>query len=133
MNKDTLECITRLTKAGITLVDAIAFRRISITLHRWHELECGDTNGKTLERDEKTNKPYITYERIGGQRGRYSIPDREAGARKRLAKILKHYPAFKAYVQGDPRGAALYILRPGDVPEGQEIDACYSNGIAIYK
>lgn len=31
------------------------------------------------------------------------ISDREAGARKRLAAILKNYPGLSAYVQGDPR------------------------------
>jgi hypothetical protein len=37
-----------------------------------------------------------------------------------------------AYIQGDPRGAALYILRPGDVPEGESADAYYSRGICVY-
>jgi hypothetical protein len=30
-------------------------------------------------------------------------------------------------------GAALYILRPGDVTAGADIDAYYSRGIAVYK
>ena len=36
--------VTRLTAIGIEFQDAVALRRISMTLHRWHELECGDGN-----------------------------------------------------------------------------------------
>jgi hypothetical protein len=45
---------------------------------------------------------------------------------------MARYPALSAYIQGDPRGAALYILRPGDVPAGADVDAYYSCGIAVY-
>ena len=64
---------------------------------------------------------------------RFPVPDRETGALKRLAAIMARYPQLSAYVQGDPRGAALYILRPGDVPEGGQADAYYSRGIAVYR
>mgnify|MGYP001605579533 CR=1 FL=1 len=40
--------------------------------------------------------------------------------------------ALRAYIQGDPRGAALYILRPGDVPQGEKPDSCYSRGLVVY-
>ena len=33
-----------LVNIGINLEDARALRRISMTLHRWYELECGDGN-----------------------------------------------------------------------------------------
>ena len=46
---------------------------------------------------------------------------------------MAKYPGLSAYVQTDPRGVALYILRPGDVPEGGDVDAYYSRGIAVYK
>ena len=75
--------------------------------------------------------------------------DRETGARKRLQAIIHaanerryvgdsaslhnaHCDDLTPYVQGDPRGAALYILRPGDIPEGQTADSCYSRGICVY-
>jgi hypothetical protein len=117
-----------------------------MTLHRWHELECGDSNDYaswTITRGRK-GKDGFEYDDDGDSylerhvhsenKARYSrIPDREKGALKRLAKIMTAYPTLKAYVQGDPRGAALYILRPGDVPEGASVDSCYSNGIAVYK
>jgi hypothetical protein len=45
---------------------------------------------------------------------------------------MKRYPSLSVYVQGDPRGASLYVLRPGDVPEGERADAYYSRGVAVY-
>ena len=37
-----------------------------------------------------------------------------------------------AYIQGDPRGAALYILRPGDVPDGADAASYYNRGVCVY-
>lgn len=123
------DCIGTLIRAGISWDDAHALRRISMTLHRWHELECGTENG-CVERDETTGKTYWLNAMTGR---RYPVADRETGARKRLAKIMAKYPGLSAYIQGDPRGAALYILRPDDVPAGQDADAYYSRGLAVYK
>jgi hypothetical protein len=130
----TAECLPRLAALGISHDDATALRRIAMTLSRWSELECGTANGGAIERDETTGKPYWTYDAgSNGKRGRYAIPDRERGAEKRLAMIMARYPTLQAYVQGDCRGAPLYILRPGDVPEGADVDSYYSRGIAVYK
>lgn len=171
------ECLPRLTAIGISYPDAIALRRIAMTLHRWHELECGTDRG-AIERDESTGNPYfvrqgnygwsvwcLADDGAGKTRAsrktfptkdaaieymltvapsrepeirqvlyrRFPVPDRETGALKRLAAIMARYPQLSAYVQGDPRGAALYILRPGDVPEGGQADAYYSRGIAVYR
>ena len=123
------EMLFALCKAGISHHDALALRRISMTLSRWAELECGDGRG-CIERDEKTGKPFY---RSAYNDSKYPVPDREAGALKRLAAIMKNYPELVAYHQGDPRGAALYIIRPGDMPEGATVDSCYSNGIAVCK
>lgn len=117
--------------SGTIIADAESLRRISITLHRWHELEC---NGE-VECDEDTGKAYgvpLYGLRHGGAK-RFQVPNREAGARKRLARILKNYPALTAYVQTDPRGCALYILKPGDVPEGADVSSCYSRGLAVFQ
>jgi hypothetical protein len=128
------DCIPTLVAAGIKPTDAQALRRIAMTLHRWFEMQCGTANGECVERDEATNLTYLTYDTgQNGMRGRTRIPDREAAATKRLAKIMKNYPGFTSYVQGDPRGCALFILRPGDLAEGQDIDACYNRGIAVFK
>ena len=128
-NSTNHSAISNLISTGIEYDDAVSLRRIAMTLHRWHEMECGTDNG-CVERDEETNKTYWLNSMSGK---RYPIPDRETGAQKRLAKIMKRYPALSAYIQGDPRGASLYILRPGDVPEGKEADAYYHRGIAVYK
>ena len=123
------ECLERLEKIGIASEDAEGLRKIAMTLHRWHELECGVDDG-CVERDAQTGKTFW----ISGSSGRRSpFPDRETGALKRLAGIMARYPSLSSYVQGDPRGAALYILRPGDVPEGKDPDAYYNRGIAVYK
>jgi hypothetical protein len=134
------EVLGQLTDAGIRYADACALRRISMTLQRWGELECGDGNDYgswAIERDEQTDKPYMVHHHWGYGQGkatttRRPIADREKGALKRLSAIMAQYPGLSAYHQTDPRGAALYILRPGDVPEGKAADAYYNNGIAVY-
>lgn len=129
MNKQTFQMIDRVKALGITSDDAWALRRISMTLHRWHELECGIDNGG-VERDETTGRTYF-YNAMSSRR--YPTPDRETGALKRLGAIMGRYPALGYYVQGDPRGAALYILKPGDVPAGADVDSYYSRGVSVYK
>lgn len=144
------ECIGRLVNEGFASHDAFALRRASMTLHRWHELECGDGNeygswaiargrkaGKEFEHDDD-GKPFLEHHHHLHGRGKdyvtyTAIPDRERGARKRIAEILKRYPGFSAYVQGDPRGCALYIMRPSDVKAGEDVSSVYTRGIAVYK
>ena len=136
MNTDTHEMLSRLERAGISPDDAISLRRISMTLHRWHELECGYGNDYAswgIERDETTDKPYMVTHPHTGKSHRSPIADRENGAIKRLHAIMAQYPGYTGYVQSDPRGASLFILRPGDVPKGKDTNAYYSNGIAVYK
>jgi hypothetical protein len=120
-----------LLSLGINRDDAESLRRIAMTLHRWYEMECG-TNHGAYERDEVTGKVHYRNA-YDGKLSRYTVPDRETGALKRLAKIMQNYPTLSAYVQGDPRGAALYIVRPDDVPAGCDIEGYYSRGIAVYK
>lgn len=147
MDKDTFYMIERVKSLGISDDDAWHLRRIAMTLHRWHELECGDGNDRaswTIARGRKDNsgafeyddngRPYLETHYHDRNGAVYSpIPDRERGAQRRLAKIMERYPTLQAYIQGDPRGAPLYILRPGDVPEGEDVNAYYSRGIAVYK
>jgi hypothetical protein len=148
-----------LEELGFTRDEAESLRRISMTLRRWHELECGDGNDYvswSIERDETTNKPFMVYHRFTQKHPeRVPVADRETGARKRLAAIIRDRnqrtisampePAtivgcaeqacdnsLSAYIQTDPRGAALYILRPGDIPEGSTADSYYSRGICVY-
>ena len=112
---------------GILYDDAETLRRCSMTLHRWAELECGDSNpwgSWAIERDETTGKPFmVTYPNEGKTRRR-AIPDRETGALRRIKRILEpsglHY-----YHQTDPRGAALYIAKEPLTAEN------YNRGIAV--
>lgn len=121
-----------LTGLGFTVDEVAKLRTISNTLRRWFERECG-TDGGAIERDEETGKPFFN----NGRGRRWPVPDLEAGARKRLAAILsarneRETVALSVYIQTDPRGAALYILRPGDIPEGLEAASCYLRGICAY-
>jgi len=112
---------------GFTSTEAEALRRISMTLHRWAEHEC---NG-TIERDEnRADRPYWSNPNTG-RHFVAPVADREAGAMKRLQAIFARH-SLTYYVQGDPRGVALYVIRPGDVPDGADVESCYSRGIAIY-
>jgi len=106
---------TRLERAGISvsLDTAGTLRRIERTLHRWAELECGDSaNGLMfcIERDETTNKPYLFVSPEVGNTYRRPIPDRERGALRRLAAICQEIGAHY-YHQTDPRGIAVYLSR----------------------
>ncbi len=153
-------CIDALQSAGINYEDATALRRISMTLHRWHELECGDDNSYgswAIVRGVKhritkpaastpctefvhddDGAPYFEHHHYLHGRGKDTVTytklaDKEHGALKRLVVIMARYPGFGYYIQTDPRGCALYILRPGDIPEGATADSCYPRGIAVHK
>lgn len=111
--QDTREIMYRLEKRGIVIdFDEVnILRRAERILHRWAELECGDgDNYKSwaIERDEETGKPFmVTYPHKGSSH-RYRIPDREAGALKRVEAICKARGIY-FYHQGDPRGCVLYL------------------------
>ena len=113
---------------GVSFDDARKLRRISMTLRRWSEHECNGAIQRDGERGD--GRPYW-HSTFDGRRIA-TAPDRERGALKRLAAIMATYPTLTTYVQGDPRGCALYVLRPGDVPEGKDADAYYSRGVAVY-
>ena len=121
------DCLPILAALGFSKPEAESLRRVSMTLHRWHVMECGTSTG-VIERDENTGAPYWYNAK---DRYRYRVADRETGALKRLAKIMAAHPALQSYVQCDPRGAALYIHRAGDVPEGKNADAYYSRGVVV--
>lgn len=133
----THECIAPLMRAGISELDALALRRAAMRLHRWYEKECGDGSG-SIERDEATDLAYwrsasARYVDPHDPRARWRIRDDEKGAMRQVEKILSRYPALAVYYQTDPRGAPLYILRPDDVPAGEDPGCYYSRGLAVYK
>lgn len=134
-----------LVALGFTIDEAEALRRISRALRRWYELECGTHLG-CIERDDATGKPrFLSY---SGRR--WPVRDMERGALRRLGRIIaarnERQPLMsvvmlrdraapnvvETYIQTDPRGAALYILRPGDVLPGSKAESCYTNGLCVY-
>lgn len=135
-SKQRMEVLNRLSKLGVSFDDGKKLRRISMTLQRWFEMECGSDNG-CIERDEKTGKPFwynanSRFLTANDPRAYSPIPDREKGAMTRLEKIMKQYPALVYYVQSDCRGASLYILERNKV-NGENLDSIYSSyGVAVY-
>lgn len=140
MKRETIELVNRLTKLGLNPDEISALRRIEMTLRRWFEYECGTGDNRvnrSIERDDNGDgKPFmrVQYQSATGWKDiRHPIADREAGARKRLAAIMaNHKRRLVAYIQGDPRGCALYILRKGrDIKPGEAIDSIYTRGFAV--
>ena len=127
MNKRQAQRYTHLCQSlsllGFSQDETDRLLRIEKTLHRWHEHEC---NGD-IQRDEVTGKPYVVHNYTGN---RYPYPDKEKGALRRLAEILQG-KGVTHYQQGDPRGCALYLIRPQDVPTGESVHCYYSRGIAL--
>jgi hypothetical protein len=112
---------------GLTWQDADDLRKAQKKLRRWHELECG-VEGGGVERDETTGK-VTWYSSRTGKRTPY--PDRETGCLKRIAAIVAKYPELAYYVQGDPRGCALYLYRKADLGMRRESDSNLTIG-ALY-
>lgn len=137
--KERYEVLSRLERLGVDYQTANALRRISNTLRNWFEMECGTENAAgasiSIERDEN-DKPFIRHQyqsqSFGWIDNKRPIADREAGAKKRLAALMQPYKRrLVPYIQGDCRGAALYILRKSDV-KGQNVDQVYTRGVAVY-
>lgn len=116
--------IETLGNHGLSTRNVDTLLRAEKTLHTWAEHEC---NG-AIQRDDTTGKP-SWYNTDTGKR-LYKTADREAGALRRIAAVLKN-TSLELYHQTDPRGCALYLLRPGDVPKGKDTSAYYARGIAI--
>ena len=121
--------VNALEKHGISRAETDKLLKCERTVHRWAERECGDGSDWAIERDETTSKPYTVYHGPGNSR-RFPIADLESGALKRASAIATVH-GMTIYHQTDPRGCALYLIRPGDVPIGQCVTGYYSRGIAI--
>ena len=117
-----------MAKMGFSYDEAQALRRIEMTLRSWSELECGSDRG-AIERDETTGKPYWISSHTGKRT--HAVPDREAGALKRLAAIMAKHPDLIPYHQTDPRGCALYVVPNDRIPAGTDIDAVYNRGFGV--
>lgn len=138
-------------RIGVDTETADKLRRIEMTLHRWAEAEC---NGEiqrndpddtiscapgcasrvpcgecTCGRADRLGKPRRYY---GPNMDRsYPVADREAGALKRLAKIMEGLPHLVAYHQTDPRGCALYLVPKDKLQDGHNISSVYNRGFGV--
>lgn len=97
---------------GLATPDYVAniLRRAQLTLHRWAEEMCNGTIQRN-DPDDKIapNEPRRYWDRYNGtSRGSMPIPDREAGALRRVAEVCKSV-GLHFYHQTDPRGCALYV------------------------
>jgi hypothetical protein len=126
-----------LCNLGFALGEVDALLSVQRGLQRWHELECGtgdDRVSVSVERDEATGKPFRRVQYMGRD-GKWidrktPCRDMEKANLRRLSRVMEG-KSVRAYVQGDPRGCALYILRPNDVPKGGDPNAYYSRGIPV--
>lgn len=116
---ETQSFLASLNARGIHLDfdHANELRRAQITLRRWAELECGDSNAHgswAIERsDNGDGPPFMVHHHWTHGAGKDSvtktrIPDREAGALRRVKAICEAASLYY-YHQGDPRGCALYV------------------------
>lgn len=118
---------------GLVESEVANLLRAERTLTRWSCRECGDGSNWAIERDgdDGDGKPFNVYHGPGSGNGRrYPIADLERAALKRVAAICERH-GLSYYHLGDPRGCALYIIRPGDVPAGQCVTGYYTRGIAV--
>lgn len=112
----------------ITLEDTATLRKAALTLHRWCELECGDSNDYAswaIKRDEATDVPYLVirpHNASGATRRRKN--DLEKGALKRIAAVCQRNGLHYFY-QTDPRGWPLYVDKE-PLPDNN-----YNRGIGI--
>ncbi len=142
--------LSTLEGLGFTTDEAHSLRRIEMTLHRWSEHEC---NGNIQREehlnangwDDGTGRPFWYFETRDGRHLKSDVPiaDRERGALRRLEAIVTARnervrqegrdvgQQLKPYHQGDPRGAALYLVRLSDLRVGDDIGAVYSRGICV--
>jgi len=110
-------------KHGVRIAsqDVRVLRRAERTLRRWHERECGDEYG-CIDYG-KDGKPVWLSAETGEST---PIRDLRKGALKRVAEVCARYH-LHYYVQGDPRGPALWI---GTVPLDSASYA--SKGFSLY-
>lgn len=143
--QDLEAMFARLARLGISRVDAEALRRISMTLRAWHELECnedivrgkiGTAGGFVHDDDGQTFVARHGFTPRPGGTGSvryFRIPDRETGARKRLATVMARYPELVAYVQTDPRGCALHVMRKDALGDSKPDEVYNSRGVAVFQ
>jgi len=126
-----------MSENGFTYNETTALLKAERALRKWGELECGTGDGNRsvhVFRDEETGKPFYRVEyRVGNEWKERVQPkrDTEKAALAKVDAIMAGKTGFRAYHQTDPRGCALYIIRPGDIEAGENVHALYNRGIAL--
>jgi hypothetical protein len=125
MNRKEADRLARqesnLMSLGFTLEEARQLRRISIALRHWAERESNENIVTNIDGTAWING--------------YRIPNREAGAIRRLKSILNPVAhRLTYYHQTDPRGCALYIVRHSKLRDARKtLDDCHSQiGLSVY-
>lgn len=108
--------------------DIAKLLRIEKKLRRWHELQCGADAGHVEEVGEEGSGNWEFVNRHGH---RSPIRNATEQARKTLNAFKTVDPDLLFYVQTDPRGCALYLLKKSQVESGEDVNAVYSRGVAI--
>lgn len=126
--KGLLKLAERLGSLGVSADDSAELLSVERALHRWSEREC---NGD-IETDDDGTAWAVCRFGVGSSRRR--TPNLEARALRKLGRIMASYPGLAAYVQGDPRGVALYLYRVSDLARyAYPIESVYPQvGVAVY-
>lgn len=109
--------------------DVLSLVRAQSTLRRWAEYECctevnDGSMSTSIERDDETGKPFRWFYPHRDEPFSYPIPDREAGALRRVAAICQRN-GLHFYHQTDPRGCSLYV-------SNEPLNSSnYTNGLAV--
>ena len=135
-NQQTARFFNLMSENGFTHDETSALLKAERALRKWGELECGTGDGNRsvhIFRDE-SGKPFYSVQFYAGGQWRERIQPRRDTEKAALAKvdaIMARKTGFRTYHQTDPRGCALYIIRPGDIEAGENVHALYNRGIAL--
>jgi hypothetical protein len=122
-----------LRRLGFTADECEQLRRISLTLRHWGERCCNED----IE-TRNDGSAWLTPHYGVGPGKPYRVPNREAGALRRLDRIFAPHVGRLTYChQTDPRGAALYVVERARMDSrgitDANLDSHYiSVGMAVY-
>jgi hypothetical protein len=125
-----------MSENGFTYDEAKSLLKCERALRKWGELECGtgDRNRSVHVFRDESGKPFYRVQFYAGGQWRESVQpkrDTEKAALAKVEAIMAGKTGFRAHHQTDPRGCALYIIRPGDIEAGGNVRALYNRGIAL--
>jgi hypothetical protein len=124
----TLRLAQRLAHFKLSPDDIAKLLRIEKKLRRWHELQCGVEAGHVEEVGGEGSGKWEFVNRHGN---RSPIRDPGKQADKALNVFTAENPDLFFYVQTDPRGCALYLLKKSDAQSGEKLGSVYCRGVAI--